>query len=355
MTKKSTIVSVVIPVYNADKSLLKAVESVLTQTYESIELVIIDDGSTRQSTQQLLISIDNYNDSRVKIIHQLNAGVSEARNHGIKESTGKYLTFLDSDDWLDSIFIEDTVVMMEDYHLDLVCGAVKEHNSTRVEKLGLVTESRVAQTEKEVGKLYDSLYLWSSWAKLYRKDILTNNDLRFPKGMQLGEDFYFVHQFLMYSERIGYVTTSIYHFENINDESLSKSYVSGLEDSLEQQYRFWKKFTATKPVITKAYYKNRMSYGSYLTALYVGNFYKKGCQVGYREKRTMVSQFINKHRNWLQIADKEQLPKTKKDKIITTVMGTRIPDFILILFATKEFLRRVKFLVGSSKKRSTMR
>lgn len=117
------LVSVVIPVYNVEKYLDKCIQSVLSNSYRSIELICVNDGSK----DKILSILQKYArlDKRVKVIDQQNGGVSSARNAGIKYSTGKYLAFIDADDYVSSDYFEKLVSSAEEYNADIVaCGSL---------------------------------------------------------------------------------------------------------------------------------------------------------------------------------------------------------------------------------------
>lgn len=108
-------VSIIIPVYNVESYLKKCIDSILLQTYTNFELILIDDGSTDQSYE----ICDEYslNDKRIKVIHKINEGVSKARNLGLSISTGDYICFVDSDDWIDCDMLEYIIVNADDFDI----------------------------------------------------------------------------------------------------------------------------------------------------------------------------------------------------------------------------------------------
>ena len=105
MNSKLPLISVIIPCYNAGNFLSRTIESVFDQTYENIEIIIVNDGSTDFDTKKLLKFYEK--DKRIKVIHQKNKGLSSARNEGIRRSLGSYIYFLDSDDWIDRACLKD--------------------------------------------------------------------------------------------------------------------------------------------------------------------------------------------------------------------------------------------------------
>ena len=128
---KDISVSVILPVYNSGEIVKKAIQSVFQQTLKNIELIIVDDGSDVE-TKLILKSI---NHKMKKLVSKENGGVSSARNLGIYEARGKYIFFLDSDDHIDSDFLQKMYDKAIKNDLDMVCGNVVEHNSTRLDSI----------------------------------------------------------------------------------------------------------------------------------------------------------------------------------------------------------------------------
>ena len=117
------IVSIVIPVYNVENYLIQCLDSVVSQTYEFLEIILVNDGSTDRSGE--ICNKYAENDKRIKVFHLDNSGSAEARNKGLDIATGKYVMFLDSDDYLEKDGIEKLLVLAETKALDMVCGRYK--------------------------------------------------------------------------------------------------------------------------------------------------------------------------------------------------------------------------------------
>lgn len=180
-------ISIITPVYNAERTLRKCVNSILEQTFHDFELILIDDGSKDLSPK----ICDEYaaQDCRVKVIHQQNAGVSCARNAGLDIARGKWITFIDSDDYISSGYFDK----VEDSLENLV---IKKYQWLKMDRLHPGTD-----IIKKTNSLSDllSAYIVDSiircpWGKFYRKDIL--DDLRFLPDMKIGEDAQFVFRYL---------------------------------------------------------------------------------------------------------------------------------------------------------------
>lgn len=199
-------VSVIIPVYNVEKYLRECLDSVINQTLSDIEIICINDGSTDNSGNIL----DEYStmDSRIKVIHQVNGGVGNARNVGIKISTGDYIYFLDSDDYIVPDAIEKLYTKAVSLDLDICVCKVKEIDSstgvTRIE------ENSVNEKYLPVNDIFGSqdvkneifhLFIGWVWDKLYKRSLIVDNNLLFPLFKNT-EDTVFAYSALILSKRI---------------------------------------------------------------------------------------------------------------------------------------------------------
>ena len=174
------LVSVVVPVYNAEPYISRCLDSVFGQTYGNIEVVCIDDGSTDGSPALLDAYEKRYPDS-IKVVHQKNAGVAAARNLGIQIATGEYLAFVDNDDWLDSDFIEVLLYVAVANESEVVCSGYR-----RPDEMGRVVLEAVPSPSDEWSPFLSE----AAWAKLYRMDFVRSHGLRFLDTNIL-EDLYF--------------------------------------------------------------------------------------------------------------------------------------------------------------------
>ena len=224
-------VSVVVPVYNAEKYLGYCINSILSQTYSNIELILVNDGSTDSS-----ISIcNNYAliDDRVKVINIKNSGVSYARTMGIKCASGYYLQFVDSDDVISSNMIETLVQSMELYGKDLVlCGMnlvtlqdnipseIKYCTSEGIGKECVL--SKKVFFENMAGFLWKTAMLEGPCNKLYKMKIVEKQKLEFPQDISLGEDFIFNLGYYENCNGVIFLEEKMYYYLQVNSQALTK-------------------------------------------------------------------------------------------------------------------------------------
>lgn len=215
MNKK---VSIIIPVYNAEKFLDKCIESLQNQTYKNLEFVFIDDGSKDHSVN--ILKKYAKNDKRIKIIRQKNAGPGPARNNGMKQSTGDYLTFVDSDDTINPDYIEQLMTHIKDNDM-ILCGF------QRVDSNGKVVGKKVPSE-----KLIDCFRLPATVCKLYRSSIIKENNIEFPPE-KVGEDVIFAAKFYSKAEKLTSIKYIGYNYL-VNPASITQNIDESLTNILFQ-------------------------------------------------------------------------------------------------------------------------
>lgn len=212
-------VSIIVPVYNAERSLKRCVESLLGQTYPNIEILLIDDGAKDGSPQicDKFAEMDN----RVIVIHKENGGVSSARNIGIKRANGEYIQFVDSDDWIAQDYTEKLVAGLEMNDSELVIGGMvfiqDKNQEVRTLKERSIKEKQI--WEKQFGFLYKEYFLNSVWNKLFLKDKIVE---LFQEGISLGEDCCFVLAYLKNISQVQLISDYGYYYEMESPNSLTK-------------------------------------------------------------------------------------------------------------------------------------
>ncbi len=216
------LLSVIVPIYNVEKFLHRCVQSILKQTYRDLEIILVDDGSTDGSGR--ICDELGETDGRLRIIHQENGGLSAARNRGIEEAHGEYITFVDSDDYIDENMYHAMLMKMQEQNADMaVCGYSKwlEEKDCIVEPTIGVVEGVLSGSDMFNLLFCEELSVWMpvAWNKLYKKELWDN--LRYPTG-KCHEDEYVIHHLLnrcktvvamserlyVYSVRAGSIMTS---------------------------------------------------------------------------------------------------------------------------------------------------
>lgn len=186
------IVSIIIPVYQAENYLHRVLDSIIAQTFTDWICILIDDGSTDSSPT----ICDEYasTDCRIRVLHKHNEGVSAARNDGIKVAKGDYILFIDADDWIDKDYIE---ALLQHNNYPLVVTGYREYGVSQVTKGP--QESQEITIEQDIPKIWEDAsksYWWFVWGKLFKREVITNNQIHFKKGMIYLEDYCFVLEYL---------------------------------------------------------------------------------------------------------------------------------------------------------------
>ena len=206
-------VSIIVPVYNAQKSIKRCVGSILSQDYENIEVILVDDGSKDDSGR--IIDELAEKDSRIRVIHKRNGGVSSTRNRGISEATGTYLQFVDADDYLSVEATKLMVRSMEEDRSDIVVSdfyrVVGEAQSRKgsISKSGLITRKEYAD---EMMLSPADLYYGVLWNKLYRRSIVEKFRVSMDENISFCEDMIFNLEYLLHAEKVSVLTVPVYYY-----------------------------------------------------------------------------------------------------------------------------------------------
>ena len=229
-------VSIVIPVYNTEQYLIKCLESICNQTLKEIEIIIVNDGSPDHS--QEIINQYRKRDIRIKSIVQENAGLGEARNAGMMVSTGEYIAFVDSDDWVELNMYQIMLNTMEENSADIaICNTVKVFADGSIAKKApmlphLITPSDVTSPKVQFDYFIGAGYGASACNKLYRKKFLLNNRLRFEKNNEIfAEDMLFNLMCLLDKPLITVMEDYLYNYY-IHNNSIIQSYKPKLAERM---------------------------------------------------------------------------------------------------------------------------
>lgn len=205
-------VSVIIPVYNSEKELNRCIDSVIKQSWNNLEIIIIDDGSTDNSGE--ICDRLYEQDERIHVFHQTNLGVSAARNVGLKFAHGEYVIFMDADDELPEESINVRVREIE--NVDLVVAGYEVFDSQNKEQYGITRYDCKQSTQKEMLLVMfeNSSYGYQGylWNKIFRREIITKYDLKFQENIHYNEDRLFIVQYLEKIRKIKFINNSVYSY-----------------------------------------------------------------------------------------------------------------------------------------------
>lgn len=206
-------VSIIIPVYNAEKTLHRCIDSVLSQKYTDFELILSDDGSHDGSGA--ICDAYAQADPRVRVIHKPNTGVSDTRNQALNQARGYYLQFLDSDDWLTPEATQLLVQAAQTHNCDMVVADFYRVVGERMSRKGDIDEDTVLTREEYAAHMMENpadFYYGVLWNKLYRRHIVEQYHLRMNPEISWCEDFMFNLEYIRRAERFYALSTPIYYY-----------------------------------------------------------------------------------------------------------------------------------------------
>lgn len=251
----NTLVTVIVPIYNVEDYLEECINSILAQTYNNLEIILVDDGSTDNSPK----ICDRYKlkDNRIKVVHKKNEGLGYARNSGMKVATGEFVTFVDSDDYCENKMIENLVAPIIELGADTVIGGFKRVNNEKkiiyIEKYKKKMYDQDVYTNffsKMLGSMpnsHDSIRM-SVWNSLYSLSIIKGNSIKFPSERKLiSEDLVFDEQYYSYSKKV-YLTDSTDYCYRLNESSLTQTYKKNRIDTTCALYEYMENIVANKNV-----------------------------------------------------------------------------------------------------------
>ncbi len=220
------LISVIVPVYQVENYLNQCIESIIEQTYTNLEIILIDDGSKDNCPQ--ICDDWSIKDKRIKVIHKKNGGLSDARNVGLDIAKGKYIAFIDSDDWVDSRYIELLYNSLIKSEADIsACSIQKVYDADSVDPYNLNPKLQLV-TPKEAIKdiLYDRRFKTVAWNKLYSKEILSGE--RFIVG-RIHEDEFFSYKVFDKAQKLVFVDASLYKYRQRSGSIMSSPSLKHLD------------------------------------------------------------------------------------------------------------------------------
>lgn len=329
MSEKGFKFSVIMPVFNVEKYIRKSVDSVLNQTYQNIEVLLVDDGSTDNCPK----ICDDYAelDSRVRVIHKKNGGLSDARNFGIDAASGDYVVFLDSDDyWSSDTALEKAARKLEMEKSDVMLfffkylfedenNRITEYNS-EFEKIEINMESKKTQL---TDLIKNNIYISSAWAKIIKRQLFKDNDLYFVKGVY-SEDIEWSARLMMCAGSFSVLNESFYIYiqrgtsiahslrrKNIVDAKNNVMKALAMADSIDEEL--------------KEAFMNYISY-QYITVLNVSCV----CKDDIRDE-------IRDMKNYTYLLDYHWNPKVKKIYMFNKIFG-----FSMMMKLLSFYIRKVR-------------
>lgn len=209
-------ISIIVPVYNAEKYLAECIDSILGQSFADFELLLVNDGSTDSSPA--ICHRYALQDKRIKVLEKSNGGVSSARNLGLANATGTWIAFIDNDDWIDPSYLGNLLnkaiadkaeVAFCDFYFANPDGSKKIYNAYSWEKQGLQGLNDYMET------------VWTVvWAGLFKRSLISDHNLKFPVGITFFEDFYFISRLYYYANKVAKINLPLYYYRQIESSAV---------------------------------------------------------------------------------------------------------------------------------------
>lgn len=210
MNKKK--VSVIVPVYNVEQYLEKCLKSITEQTYDNLEIIVVNDGSPDHSEK--IIKEFQKNDDRITYIKKENGGLSSARNAGLEIATGDYISFIDSDDWIRSEFISTLVTALETDGSDIAICTMNYIYSDGTEKkrTPVIKSQKIVDPFTGLNDLFEgSQFKCHAQNKLYKRELFYDPDIRYPIG-KIFEDVFTTYKLFFKANKISYIDKTLYYY-----------------------------------------------------------------------------------------------------------------------------------------------
>lgn len=282
-------VSVIIPVYNVGKHLRRCLDSIIKQRYPNYEIILVDDGSTDESGK----ICDEYalHNNKIRVFHQENRGVSEARNKGLNVAKGKYIVFVDSDDEVTENYLWN--MMRIDESVDIVISGVRNIvNMLTHHQLQYETKKITNLQTEDILNMSSDKSLNFIYAKRFKKSLIQKHHIQFNPTINLGEDTLFVAEYSLYSNTIQYISNVDYYYyykyETVTLSSIDEKYVEKLDmvneviaNTLEEKYYGIKDSVEWNNRCFSVYH-------------YMIFFVLQNSQYTYREKNSMLSEILKR-------------------------------------------------------------
>lgn len=250
-------VSIIVPVYNAEKYLNRCVESLINQTLKDIEMIFVNDGSTDNSIN--ILKSYKEKDKRIVIIDKKNEGVSEARNQGISKAKGEFIFFVDSDDWIDLDTLEKMYKTAIQDDIDIViCSYVREFKDHSKEKsidlndkiiykdndLEQLHLSIIGPLDNQISKSENLDSVGTVWAKLYKSSLIQKSEVKFIDLKEIGsaEDTLFNIMLFKDVKTVKFINKPYYHYWKDNDNSVTSGYNPRLKEQRKVMFNYIKTF-----------------------------------------------------------------------------------------------------------------
>lgn len=325
-------ISVIIPVYNAENTIERCMNSICNQTYINTEILAIDDGSKDKSLD--LLYCYGKKDSRVKVITQKNSGPGIARNNGIKNATGDFVVFIDADDYIEAMYFERLAEVVRNTNSDVIfIDAVQESVNGRVICQEKMSSFSNLNKDDLIACQMTGLLPWGGWRKAVRRSLLIKNKITYSED-SVGEEALFSFCMLRVAEKIEFIPLILYHYVNYPNSQSKKGSDDPWGGVVNKIYLYLESVGLLQEYIT-------MLHSFALTSLFVSIF-RTSCNHNFWYSRVLCLKLIREYKsNWKDIII---YTKSLKPEIRIMMIFVRLNIIIpmILISKIKYFYNQVK-------------
>ncbi|HWK24487.1 MAG TPA: glycosyltransferase [Ureibacillus sp.] len=347
------LISVIIPIYNVEKYLNRCIDSVINQTYENLEIILINDGSPDLCGK----ICDEYSktDQRIKVIHKENGGVSSARNVGLKAAKGDYIAFVDPDDYVTRNMFEKLNHYREESQADIVsCCALVENDEGVIKNsfFKITNDSIVVDKQRAIIQLVWNNYLAESdryidigvpWGKLYRKSMLTDNNIEFKESLRRQQDNIFNLYAFHNANKIVYIDDPLYNYNYTNISNVFSKYVRDIDvlftELTNETNHFLKEYGWFRNNEIQLAFSAKGT--SYLISILALKFFNKDYKVSSRDRINSVKRLVSSEPYKSSLSNVELHFFKIHNRLLVKLLRTKHYLLAYILFKTSAYAKRL--------------
>ena len=314
---KKVLVTIIIPIYNAEKYLDKTISSVLQQTYKNYELILIDDGSKDNSLE--ICNKYKNKDKRIRLIKQENLGVSATRNKGLEIADGEFVCFMDADDYIEPNMLEEYIKIYKLYKSDLIISGyyseIDLYDSISFDKIYLEDKKYTSkeQIKEDFVLMWDKHLLYNIWNKFYNKSVIDKYNIRFAK-QNWGEDIDFNREYLLKINTLYNSKKCFYHYVRGRNNSITGKYIENLYDIRLQEDKEFRNYFDKYGIKEEQYREFCARRHIERTLGCIENLFNPNCRLNINEKYKEIKRIIREPKTKKYL--KEMKPNSKKVKIL---------------------------------------
>lgn len=332
-------ISVIVPVYNAERFLVRCIESILNQTYTNFELILINDGSNDNSSNIIKEYLNK--DNRIIFINNENKGVSETRNIGVRKACGEYIQFVDSDDFIDKNMLKDTLWLLQNKEADMVITGLyldienKGSVNTSIQTFNYNETKGKKNIALNVIKRVNGTYINSPINKLYKRSIIIDNNILMDNKISLGEDFLFNLMYLKYCNKVIFSDKCYYHYWMKVEDNLTFKFRENKLDLMYLMYKESIEYFEACGLNKNQYIEMNNIFIKWMYSCFV-DLHNKGCNLTYNEKIKYLKSSISKY--------KYIIDNTNNLSIMLKVLKITLNYPVIVLITSKLiYIIKIKF------------